>query len=274
MNLRTFFPAARTLSLAGLALTAVLSTGCLFGSDDDDDDNGGGQPSALVGIWRHTYVENSVTVEEVTAQLNQDGSMSQVVADFEAEVCWSLDGTWTADSDSIYTTFTVGSHTETSSVAYDLNGSNLIIHEEEGEDLVYTRLTEMVDCSDYDFGSPTGWTGTFGATVDGTAMNFGDNVYVEVDNGVLGFGGFDGVSNLAFVLDGGTVGTYTEDNAAGTYVPNVADYMNSYVSTELTLELTTATETNLGGTFTFTAANISNPMDTVTITGQFSLMQN
>jgi hypothetical protein len=271
MNLRTLFPAARTLSLAGLALTAVLSTGCLFG-DDDDDDNGGGNPSALVGIWRHTFVENSVTVEEVTAQLNADGSMTQVDADFEAEICFSIDGTWTADEDSIYTSYTFGSQTETSAVAYNLNGSTLTIHED-GETLVYTRLSEMVDCSDYDFSSPTGWTGTMGATVDGVPFNFGDNVYVEVDSGILGFGGFSGASNLAFALDGTTAGSYTEDNAAATFTPDVSDYLNSYVSTELTLQLTTATATQVAGTFSFSAANISNPMDVVTVTGQFSLMQ-
>jgi len=161
-----------------------------------------------------------------------------------------------------------------SSVAYELNGNNLTIHDEDGEILVYTRLAEMVDCSDYGFGSPTGWVGTMGATVDGAPFNFGDNVYVEVDSGILGFGGFSGTSSLAFALDGTTAGSYTEDNGAATYTPNVADYLNSYVSTDLNLELTIATATQVAGTFSFTAANISNPMDMVTVSGQFSLMQN
>ena len=272
MNLRTLFPAARTLTLAGLVLTAVLSTGCLFGSDDDDDN--GGNPSQLAGIWRHNTVENNQTIEQETVELVADGTTVSVFADYTLEECLSWDGTWSADEDSIHTTVETPLGPYSSTVAYDLSGNTLTIHDEDGETLVYTRLTEMVDCSDYDFGSPTGWSGTFGATVDGAPMDFGDNVYVEVDNGVLGFGGFDGVSNLAFVLDGGTVGAYTEDNAAGTYVPNVADYMNSYVSTDLALQLNTATATTLAGTFTFTAANISNPMDMVTITGQFQLSQN
>jgi len=196
--------------------------------------------------------------------------MANVVADFEWEQCFSVDGTWSADEDSIYTTLTYGSESESTSTAYTVSGNTLTILDE-GETHIYTRLTEMVDCSDYDFGGITGWTGTIGATVNGSPMNFGDNVFVEEESGSLGFGGFTGTATLAFGLDGDSAGSYTEDNAMATYTPNVADYMNSYVSADLALQLNTATETTLAGNFTFTAANISNPMDVVTVTGQFHL---
>jgi len=90
MNLRNLFPAARTLTLAGLALTAVFSTGCLFG-EDDDDDNDGGQPSALVGVWRHNTMVNNQIIEQETVELMSDGTSVSVMADYNLEECLSWD---------------------------------------------------------------------------------------------------------------------------------------------------------------------------------------
>ncbi|MFA7330007.1 MAG: hypothetical protein WC326_02930 [Candidatus Delongbacteria bacterium] len=262
-HMRSFFP----LSLLGVLLAGSLFTGC-FESDDDDD--GGGNP-ALTGVWRHNVVENNQTIEQETVELVSDGNMINVLADYTLEQCLSFEGTWTADEDSIRTTVETPLGPYSTSVAFELSGNTLTIHDEDGETMVYSRLTTMVDCSDYEFGSSGQWTGSFGALVNGASMDFGNNVYVEFEDGMLGFGGLFGTANMAFVLDGQAVGTYTEENAAATYVPNVADYMNAFVSSELTLQLTTSTATHIAGTFSYQAANISAPAETVTVTGQFDL---
>ncbi len=108
-------------------------------------------------------------------------------------------------------------------------------------------------------------------------MNFGNNAYVEEDNGVLGFGAYSGNSILAFVLDGGAAGSYTETNAAATYTPDFNNAYESFVATSevvgtsLTLSLTASTATHIAGSFSFQASNISAPAETVTVTGQFDL---
>jgi hypothetical protein len=264
-HLRTFFP----LSMVGVLLAGSLFTGCF---ESDDDNGGGGGNSDLNGIWRMTEIVNGDTLQQVSAELLANGSLNNTYADFIAQQCAGFEGTWSASEDSITTTVNYGAGSESATVAYTLSGTTLTITDESGDVETYTKVTTMLTCNDYGFGMLESWTGSFGALVNGVSMNFGTNVYVELQDGMLGFGGFNGVSNMAFVLDGQAVGSYTEDNAAGTYMPNIADYMNAFVSSELTLELTVSTATHIAGTFSFQGANISAPTETVTVTGQFDLI--
>lgn len=205
--------------------------------------------------------------------------MANVVADFEWEQCFSVDGTWSADEDSIYTTLTYGSESESTSTAYTVSGNTLTILDE-GETHIYTRLTEMVDCSDYGFAPADSWVGTFNATVDGTSMPFNNEIIVGEEDGILGIIGYSGVSSLAFALDGGAAGTYSGANAAITYVPDLSQASVMYlanenvVGTTLILNLTTSTATQLVGSFSFTAANIIDSQQMVDVTGQFNLTKN
>lgn len=213
----------------------------------------------------------------MSAELLADGSLNRIDANFIAQQCESFEGTWSASEDSITTIMDFGAGNESATMAYVLNGTTLTVTFESGSVETYTKVSTLLTCDDYGFGEPELWTGTFGALVDGSPMNFGNNAYVEEDNGVLGFGAYSGNSILAFVLDGGAAGSYTETNAAATYTPDFNNAYESFVATSevvgtsLTLSLTASTATHIAGSFSFQASNISAPAETVTVTGQFDL---
>lgn len=261
---------SKHLTLIGLVLLAgILSSGCF----EDDDDGGTGGNSALHGVWMMTEIEAGDTLMQSSTELLANGTMNQIYADFVLEQCAGFDGGWSASEDSITITADYGSGNESSTSAYELNGTTLTVTEEDGTTLVLNKVNTLPSCDDYGFGTIEEWTGSFGAVVDGTPIDFGNAVYVEIEDDMLGFGGFNGVRNLAFVLDPGSAGTYTEANGMATYMPDFNDFMNAYVSSGMTLQLTTSTANHIAGTFTFEAANISAPAETVTVSGQFDLFR-
>lgn len=249
-----------TLLALAVAVAAVGLTSC---EEDDDSTTGDG----IGGIWRSTTVENGNTVLQETVNLGAGGICSVVNADFVLQECFGVDGTWSATDDSV-TTIIMG---VTTTVAYSVSGDAVSITNEDGTISNYSRVGSMPTCDDYGFGGTDTWDGTFTANVGGTVVDFSTNLYVETEASVMGFGGFNGSKNLAFVLENTTAGTYNEDTAAGTYMPNITVTTDAYISTSLTLNLSMVESNHIVGTFSFEDVNPFN-FQTISVTdGQINI---
>lgn len=252
-------------AMIGLALGS-LALGFAGCETEDDDENTDG----IGGIWRHTVVENGSTVLQETVELAANGVLNVVSADFINQECFSMEGTWSASADSITTTVMGITTTD----PYTLAGDAVTIVDEEGVASVYSRVSSMPTCDDYGFGGSGGWDGTFSATVNGNTIDFSSNLYVESEQDLMGFGGFNGTQNLAFVVNALTAGTYDEDIAAGTYMPNINVTTDAYISTTMSLNLTTVDSAHIAGSFNFEAMNPFT-MQTLTVNnGQINITHN
>ena len=245
-----------------LACLLLFGTAAFLGCEDDDDDD----ETGLAGIWRHTIQG----VEEETAYLHNDGTYDVVWADMIDEYCESIDGTWESTADSLFTT---GSgESETDRMAYELNGNSLSITDDGGT-RIYTRISDMVSCDDYDFGGTvTTWTGTLTADVDGVTTEFAVYPYGEISSGVAGFGANNGSQALQFTILGDTPGSYTLGTTTmGIYVPDNTNPTNVFTTVTGiatgTIDFTALSATHIEGTFSFEAVNVQvTPMETVSIT--------
>lgn len=215
-------------------------------SDEDSEDSSG-----VAGIWRHTEVVGGSTVLQETVELAAGGVLNLVSADFVEQDCFSAEGTWSMSGDTITTVVMGQSYTSVISMA----SGNMVVTEQDGTATAYSRINTMPTCDDYGFGGSDAWEGTLSATVDGTAIDFSTNLYVETEENLMGLGGFNGSQNLAFVIDGTTAGAYTELNAAATYMPNISVTTDAYISQSMTLSLGTVTSNHIVGTFAFEAFN-------------------
>lgn len=254
------------LGMAALGLFGVLSTGC------DETATGAGGNDALLGIWRHTEIQAGDTTHEETSQLLANGHINTTWADFVHESCADLDGSWSASEDSVTWVMITPVDTTTYVTAYVVDGNTLTITDSTtGEQDVYTKIQAMVDCDHYGWDNLDTWTGSFSATVDGVPTNFSTSIYVENNGGTLGFGGYSGVANMAFVLQSATAGPYTEATCNGTFMPDMNNITDFYLSTDLNLDLITSETDHIVCVFSFEATNPLS-LETVTVTnGQIDI---
>lgn len=234
------------LPLCGLLLGGGLFTGC-----GDDDEDGGG--SSLHGVWRYSEMDGTAVLNQETTELLADGSLLSIWADYELQECSSTDGTWSADADSITTTFDTPMGDVTSTAAFELSGNTLTITDpEDGSVTHYTRLAAMVSCDDYNFTPLPGWSGSLSAQVNGTATSFSDVLEVEfAEDGQLLITGVESGRLLALMLPNQNAGTFNVgvDGSAADYTPDLGN-PNPYMSTSGIIVLSTVTATHIQGTFT------------------------
>ncbi|MCB9473145.1 MAG: hypothetical protein H6678_04970 [Candidatus Delongbacteria bacterium] len=250
---------------AALGLSALLGFGLISCEDDSSDSNNTGA-DAVVGIWQHT----EAGVDEETIQMTSTGAITWVLADLAAETCISFEGTWSADADSITTTGTVG----TSSVAYTVSGNTLTIVDEDGEDFSYTRISTMIDCDHYNFGSTTG---TMTATIDGTVYTLNSFTTAMRADGAMGIVAGDFTRQIQFNLLGDTAGTYSLGTAgnSATYIPNIATPLDLFMATfgmgSGSVEITSVANDTITGTFSFTGVPLSGTGSHTITNGSFSI---
>ncbi len=261
---------ARKLAILFLAGLLTLSLNACF--DDDDDDDNGGSGGSLSGVWQYTMAG----VEEETAQLSANGEFLVVEADLVNQVCDQFESgmaTWSNDADSIYVTiefeFQGQTFTETTGTAYALNGNSMVLTDEDGS-RTYNRISAMIDCDHYGFGSSSG--GAVSCTVDGTAMDFSDFVFATLDGGLIGITAVGGSTQLQLQVLGDSVGSYsfsTSGNQA-TFIPDNTNpldlFMANFAMGSGTLTVDSISNGTVSGTFEFTAVRAAD-LATVTITG-------
>ena len=254
------------LGMAALGLVGILSTGC------DETATGAGGNEALVGIWRHTEIQAGDTTHEETSQILANGHINTTWADFVHESCADLDGSWSASEDSITSVIVTPVDTMTYVSAYEVDATTLTITDRDtGVQSVYTKIQTMVDCDHYGWDNVDAWTGSFTATVDGVPTNFSTSIYVENNGGTLGFGGYSGVANMAFLLDSSVAGPYTEDNCLGTYMPDMNNITDAYISSDLNLDLVTSDANHIVAVFSFTATHIMTQQTISVTAGQVDI---
>lgn len=265
--------------LGALTLGLVLAGGLLGGCDEGGDDEDGGGDGAQ-GIWRQIVMQNSDTLTIETVELQSNGTLELVLADFVDEDCMSRDGTWTATEDSVTTVIDTGSGNQTNTVAFTVSGNTLTVTRGDGEVDTYTRVSAMASCDDYDFGGPVGaWSGVLTATVDGTALEFDTFLYGGIDNGVPAFGGKADGHQLQITVLGTAAGNCALGTGTmGIYIPDTANRTNLWTTVmgmaTGTINLTQVSATHIVGTFSFNAINLR-AGSTVSVTNGFvDILQN
>jgi hypothetical protein len=261
-----------TLFIAGLL---SLNFSSCDSSDDDENNNNG-----LAGVWQNTVSG----VSQTTINLDNDNTFEAVEADYLLEECedqlFVSDITrWWNDDDSLYISTNFANQSDTMSIAYILDGNNLIItDDEDGSDEIFTRINDMIDCDHYDWESGSGvGFGTMTADVNGTQTDFSSIVLLTTDSGIFGILGNNTVGQITFSLTSLNAGTYSFGSAGNlaSYIPNINDDTTIYMATSGigsgTLEISSYANNTAVGTFEFTGMNFSD-QTTVSITnGQFNI---
>ncbi len=134
-------------------------------------------PSNPEGIWQSTRVGLS----ESTLRLANDGSFTRVVADLAGSGCESAAGTWRVEGETLrIQVSTVNNEPASAAESYpfSLEGGRLRLDGSSSTE-EFSRISSMVSCVDYGFGS---WTGLLRAEVDGAPIDFAA-IAVRVDVG-------------------------------------------------------------------------------------------
>ncbi len=133
------------------------------------------------GIWRRA----DSGVAESTLRLAANGSFSRVVANLAGSSCASSSGTWRVDGETLRLQINTVDNAPSSSAesyAFTIEGGRLGLAGSASSE-EFTRISSMVSCVDYGFGS---WAGLLRASVDGVEVNFSvADILLNVDGGQI-----------------------------------------------------------------------------------------
>jgi hypothetical protein len=236
-----------------------------------------GPPAATespVGIWQRTQSG----IEQETIELLASGTAHWIHASYELQLCQSASGSWSQVGDSLR----MNLEGEISTVAWSRMGTALAIWDTENPTpVLYGSVASLPSCADYGFGgSDTGWTGTLTAIIDGTPVDFGQELWLETimgdDAWVIGNAGD---RQIQFYVASAEPGTYpanpSSNEGMGRYVPDtsvpgydynnpVGEYNTNFPGAGGVISVSAASPTSLSGTFSFAVKNEAG--DTITIT--------
>lgn len=146
---------------AAAGLAAALCLGACGSTEPDPT------PAALDRVWQATQEG----VEEVTIELDADGSARVVDADYTDRSCASSSGVWTSDGSRVVLRLTPpggAPESDVRSFDYEVSEDSLVLTGG-GASTTYVPTGDVPSCVSYGFGS---WQGTLSAEVDGVAETY------------------------------------------------------------------------------------------------------
>lgn len=151
------------------AMTTVFVALAACGSPVDVPDPVEDDPT---GVWQF-----SDTNEEITLELDADGTFQRVTAATTAMQCGRDSGSWSVNDDALVLSLDATSGGGQDRFTFSVDGAVLILSETGGAPRSFSTVAAGASCVDYGFGD---WEGTLSATIDGDPLAFAD-VEVEVD---------------------------------------------------------------------------------------------